>query len=201
VAPARQFAADTAAVLPWLLRVHGAWPEPFPGEEDSTRRSLVPRFAVLGLDRAVAARVLDAGVETVRSVDVPAARSGADPEGPAPARPSLFSVADRIAGIVMPSYHGAIRREQWTRSARALGRFALELRLARVGHGAYPREPSALPVSAATGETAAYRLLDDGSVEIAFPEAEASWTDEVRSSDPSGKIRTPDFNLCWRLPR
>jgi len=204
VAPQRPFAADTAAVIPWVLRHAGEWPD-WAGPEPASGllpNGVVSGLSTIGLGRAAAAMVLEIGVRTVQSVEVPAA--AIDPA--AYAREVMMDVrspvpyAARLARVLAPNYLHAIRREQWVRSARALGRLALDLRLSRAGHGAYPRPPIDLPVSAATGETAVYRILEDGGVEVVYPETEASWDAEDRRADKTGKISSAKVNLRWRLP-
>jgi hypothetical protein len=106
-----------------------------------------------------------------------------------------------MARLTVPNYLHGIRRAQWVESARALGRLAVEVSLARVGHGRYPPSPAPLPVAVATGETATYEIAADGSLELAFPQAEASWAAEkARFVNQPGTTSGPDFNLRWRLP-
>jgi hypothetical protein len=81
-----------------------------------------------------------------------------------------------------------------------LARLAVELSRSRAGDGHFPSQPITLPIAAATGETATYETDADGSVEIAFPQAEAGWAEETkRVAKRPGVISTPDFNLRWRL--
>jgi hypothetical protein len=202
VPPQRSFAADTAAVIPWILRNPGEWPsEISPAAGRSAPGPLRPYIALIGLDRKAAALVLEMGLQTVESVTIPSARWDAGEQTRARKAPDrLVPSAATIARALAPNYRHAIQRLQWIQSARALGRLAVDLRLSRLGHGVYPSQPADLPLSAATGETAVYRILDDGTVEVAFPAAEANWEIEEARADQTGKIGTADYNLRWRLP-
>jgi hypothetical protein len=202
VSPGRPFLAETGLVVPYMLGATRMPPGlPVPESSDDGLR-LPWLLRAVGLDREVAALLLETGLRVAESVEEPLARVGPDDYLRSVMARSRLPLATRLARplTLAPNLLDAIRREQWVRSARALARLALDLRLSRLGHGAYPPPSIELPVSAATGERAVYRMLDDGSVEIAFPEAEAIWTEEQRNADLSGKIHVADVNLRWRLP-
>jgi hypothetical protein len=197
----RAIAFDAAATYPWLLRHPPEWSEMLPGwRRRSLRRAAWPVFTASGLHRLVVALGLEASVRAV-SHDQPAA--DIDPEvyrrEVIALRSAVPMVAD-FARLTTPMLLDAIRREQLTRSSRMLGRLAVELSLARAGHGRYPTAPPELPVSPATGETALYRLGDAGAIEIAFPEAEAIWEAEQQSLPTRRGSLAADLNLRWRLP-
>lgn len=202
--PSRQpFAADSASVMPWLLSGDATADLASARMQARWRSPLSLPLRALGLDREVAALLLECGLRAVESLERPTTGMTEhdfsvrmlDLHSPVPGA----SYVARTLSIV-PNFFSAIQREQWSRSARALARLAVDLRLSRAGHGRYPPELDGLPVSPASGETATYRVLDDGSVEIAFPAAAESFLAEDRRTDKSGKLSARDPNLRWRLP-
>jgi hypothetical protein len=200
VAPQRSLAVDIALSSRSSLHAPLEWPAELPEPPERRRwRHLLPLHRLFGTDRLEAAMMLESGVRLVESLDTPLAsvdlgdyaRRVVAPRGGLPG-------VGTVARLMAPNYLNAIQREQWTRSSRQLARLAVDLRLGRVGHGSYPERPTELLASAATGEAASFAMLADGSVEIAFPEAEASWeTEKKRLSAQPGR----DYNLRWRLPR
>jgi hypothetical protein len=101
----------------------------------------------------------------------------------------------------------AIHRDQATLSARRLARVVLGQRQARLAGAPYPASLQQLPASLYTGETATWRLLPDGSAELAFPETERAWESIFERTAPRTQgesdarrersSRAP--NLVWRL--
>jgi hypothetical protein len=196
-------AADVAATYPSLLRPMPPWPDLFPEPGDRRLlRWLHPLLRATGLDRLTAALYVEVGQRAAEAANDPTADYTLERfERDVLRLHRLPPGLEWLARLLGPNYLNAIQREQWGRSARALARLAVELSLSRAGHGAYPTAPT-LPVSAATGETATFATGADGSLEIAFPRAEAAWATEKSrwSQGPMGVIGKSDFNLRWRLP-
>jgi hypothetical protein len=200
---ARVLTFDVVATYPAILREVSVWPEgmPLPRTQRIMRRAR-PALWATGLDRLMAALFVETGTRAVESVGRPVTSITPEQYQHDVLRLSgLPPGLGTMARLIVPNYLNAIQREQWTRDARALARLAVELSLSRAGHGAYPPAVASLPVSAATGETATYTVAPDGGVELAFPEAESTWTREMeRTSKRPGVVTTASINLRWRLP-
>lgn len=202
VEPGKVFAADVGAGYPTMLRRGFDWPEGFPEPPSrAVLRRLRPLLWATGLDRLNAAIFVEAGQRAVASVQQPAAAmSPEDFDREVLRLDALPPGIGTMARTMAPNYLSGIQREQWGRSARVLARLAVELSRSRAGDRHFPSQPITLPIAAATGETATYETDADGSVEIAFPQAEAGWAEETkRVAKRPGVISTPDFNLRWRL--
>lgn len=85
-----------------------------------------------------------------------------------------------------------VRRYQAQEAARSLAMTAIDLRLQGLREGRY-QKPVNLPKSIYTGETAHYRVLPDGSVELSFPQTIRLW-DERFAKGPPERPR-----LLWKL--
>ncbi|HEX2463433.1 MAG TPA: hypothetical protein VHR17_02335, partial [Thermoanaerobaculia bacterium] len=104
---------------------------------------------------------------------------------------------DPTTMVLLPNLVDAIHKDQRATSARRLAHTSLRLRRERLESGAYPADLPDPPTSDYAGDRAVYRLLDDGSVEIAFVESEKAWTARHSAFGP-GPWQAP--NLTWSLP-
>ena len=86
-----------------------------------------------------------------------------------------------------------VRRYQAQDASRNLALTAVTARLQGLQEGAY-KKPAALPRSVYTGETAEFRALPDGSIEISFPKTIKMW-DQKFAKGPPERPR-----LKWKLP-
>ena len=86
-----------------------------------------------------------------------------------------------------------VRRYQAQEAARNLALTAVTTRLHGLQKGAY-KKPVELPRSVYTGETAEFRTLPDGSLEISFPKTIKMWDQKFAKAPPERP------RLQWRLP-
>ena len=88
-----------------------------------------------------------------------------------------------------------IRRFQAQDAARSLALTALQTRLDALKDGFY-KQPDQLPTSPYTHEKASYKILQDGRVELSFPETIKLWNQTFAEKE---YVRPP--RLIWRLPK
>ena len=86
-----------------------------------------------------------------------------------------------------------LRRYQGMDAARHLAATAVQMRLQGLQDRQY-KKPSNLPKSSYSGETAQYRVLSDGSVELSFPETIRLWESKFPKTPPERP------RLSWILP-
>ena len=200
--PRVPFSADIAVTSAWI-RERGPFTEAtfvanFDPEADAVLRGLLRRAGYADL---VAAVQLEAAMAMLARWEDPLAEAHEAAFLPDGRRRSWVPGADRLAAFVTPNFSDAMRRAQATRSARALARTALDLRQTGLEAGAYPPRLEDPPVSEYSGETATYRVGDDGA-EIAFPAAERAWEDLMgpHAVPRRGLMFPVTLRLRWRLP-
>jgi hypothetical protein len=111
---------------------------------------------------------------------------------------------DQLGRILTRNFEDVARRRQLIDSAERLASTAVGLARAAQANSTYPLSldelPHGAPVDAASGEPARYRRHPDGSVEIAFPTAQALAATPSVGKPHRGDLRRARI-LAWALPK